>query len=92
MSGPRETESTWHTFMLHPEINLETAKQAYEAQGWERDGNGTLCRINGVDYRLLGMKRLGRIIEKDWRRDPKQPYDVPPGWVGPLEAPACLLA
>jgi hypothetical protein len=84
MSGSRATEPIWHTFLLHPDIDLEAAKQAYETQGWQRDGNGSLCRINGVDYRLLGMKRLGRIIERNWRRDPKQPYDVPPGWETPL--------
>ncbi|MDR6862166.1 hypothetical protein [Phycicoccus sp. 3266] len=76
----RATEPVHRTFLLHPDIDIEAAKDAYETQGWIRDGDGSLCTIDGVRYRLLGFKRLGRIVNRDWRRDPKQPYDVPPGW------------
>lgn len=82
----RSTEPVWHTFMLHPDIDVEAAKKAYETEGWQRDGDGTLCRIDGVPYRLLGFKRLGRIVHPNWRRDPTQPYDVPPGWGSPVGA------
>ena len=80
----RATEPVWHTFLWHPDVNVVAAQDAYEPEGWHRDGSGSLCRIDGVLYRLVPMKRLGRILERNWRRDPKQPYDVPPGWTGPF--------
>lgn len=80
----RSTEPVHYTFLLHPEVDLDAVVVAYASEGWQRDtGRGSLCRINGVDYRLFPMKRLGRIVEKDWRRDARQPYDIPPGWTAP---------
>lgn len=84
MSGTRATEPVWHTFLLHPEVDVDAVVAAYATEGWQRDtGRGSLCRINGVEYRLIPMKRIGRMVQRDWRRDPEQPYDVPPGWARP---------
>ena len=80
----RSTEPAHHTFLLHPDADVEAAIAAYATKGWQRDTHrGSVCRINGVKYRLVPMKRLGRMVTRDWRRDPRQPYDLPPGWSAP---------
>ncbi|MDR6861994.1 hypothetical protein [Phycicoccus sp. 3266] len=85
MSGTRATEPTYRLIDLHPDIDVDAAAEAFATEGWTFVGRGARCRINGVEYHRVSAMRIGRVIDpqRAKARDPKQPYDVPPGWDGP---------
>lgn len=81
----RDTEPTYRLVDLHPDVDIDAARQAYAASGWFFVGRGALCQVDGVTYRRVSVRHVGRPSGvRAERRDPGQPYDVPPGWCSPL--------
>lgn len=77
-----------HTFMLNPASDLDAAIDALLADGWELEGGrGVGCRIDGLDFHLVRMKRFGTFTPpaKDG------PYELAPGWETPSAAVAPRL-
>ena len=82
----RQTEPTYRLVDLHPDVDVDAAASSYAREGWTFMGRGAICRVDGVAYRRVSVRRIGRPAPSPaGRRGPRQPYDVPPGWVGPLE-------
>ena len=86
MSGTGASEPIYRLFDLHPDADVDAAQAAYATQGWKFVSRGAICRINGVTYRRISARRIGHELDRSAAqpRDPRQPYDVPPGWSGPI--------
>ena len=81
----RASEPVYGLIDLHPDVDVDAAADAYATQGWTFVGRGAICRVDGVTYRRVSARRLGRVRDpaRGRRRDPRQPYEVPPGWDAP---------
>lgn len=90
MSDARETQPRTRLIDLRLEVDLGAAAEAFATDGRTVVGRGARCLINEVAYRSVSATRIGRTLEpaRAKPRDPKHPYDVPPGWFSP--APAAM--